>query len=107
MSHVFVCVRFSQSDWVFAMPPKTKRLKTLQESARRAREGARDEDFTEQARAMPLLPPPIDAIVSDCSSDVSYDVRNESADLRLEEFVEQWVLSLSHEKYQFMSFRMT
>ena len=88
------------------MPPKTKRLKLLQESARRAREGlkrAREGDSTEtvshERLAVPLLPPPTAAIVSDCScsSDVSYDVRNEPADSRLEEFVEGWVLLLSHD----------
>ena len=88
------------------MPPKTKRLKLLQESARRAREGlkrAREGDSTEtvshERPEVPLLPPPTAATVSDCScsSDVSYDVRNEPADSRLEEFVEEWVWSLSHD----------
>jgi hypothetical protein len=86
------------------MPPKTKRFKLLQESARRAREGlkrTREGDYTEavgqERPPAPLLPPPTEAIVSDCSSDVSYDIRNEPPDSRLEEFVEEWVMSLSRD----------
>ena len=52
---------------------------------------------TQGTRPMPLLPPPVDATVSDCSSDVTYDIRNDAEDVRLEEFVEDWVLSLSRD----------
>ena len=80
------------------MPPKTiyKRLKMLQESARRAREGLKRvrEGAGNQRPFLPLLPPPTEAIVSNCSS---YNVRNEPPDSRLEEFVEEWVLSLSRD----------
>ena len=83
---------------ISAMPPKTKRIKLLQESARRAREGlkrVKEGDSAEGASNeqpfVPLLPPPTEAIVSDCSSDVSYNIRDEPPDSRLEEFVEEWV----------------
>ena len=89
------------------MPPKSKRLKLLQESARRAREGlkrAREGDSIKAvshegatAPTVPLLPTPTEATASDCSSDVSYNVRNEPVDSKLEEFVEEWVLSLSRD----------
>ena len=86
------------------MPPKTKRIKLLQESARRAREGlkrVKEGDSAEGASNeqpfVPLLPPPTEAIVSDCSSDMSYNIRDEPPDSRLEEFVEEWVLSLSRD----------
>ena len=108
------------------MPPKTKRLKMLQESARRAREGLKREregnnfrgavtqppsqpllppptevlvsDYSSDVTPFqPLLPPPTEVFVSDYSSDVSYDVGDEPPHSRLEEFVEEWVLSLSRD----------
>ena len=42
----------------------------------------------------------MEATFSDCSSDVTYEVENElsaSPNLRIEQFVEEWVLSLSHD----------
>lgn len=64
------------------MPPKAKRLKLLQESARRAREGlkkSRKGEMADNVRSqpfiVPLLPPPSEDLVSDCSSDASYDIR--------------------------------
>ena len=103
------------NDRVFVMPPKTKRLRSLQESARRAREGMKqarieveagssvnpEQEVTLRTEGPSSLQPTIvEATFSDCSSDVTYEEENElsaSPNLRIEQFVEEWVLSLSHD----------
>ena len=67
---------------VFRLLAMAKRLKMLQESARRAREGlkkSREGEMADNVRSQPfiapLLPPPSEDLVSDCSSYASYDIR--------------------------------
>ena len=87
------------------MLPKTKRGKSLPESARRAREGIKKAKVNDgagtslSAQENPVTSLPVHPAIqiSDCSPDATYDAKQEIADspkLRLEHFVEDWILSL-------------
>ena len=88
------------------MLPHTKQVKNLIENSRRAREGIKKARVTNGAgTSLSVQENPVIALlvhpaihISDSSSDATYDVEQEIADsakLRLEHFVEDWILSLS------------